>query len=64
MKILNIKRNTKTIFGTELEFLLGGDYIILKRYAPSCIICEDIENMEVFKGKVIWSKCKVDFKFI
>ena len=40
-----------------LEIFTEGDEIILKKYEPGCIFCNDARDVKVFKGKRICQKC-------
>ena len=40
-----------------LEIYTEGDQIILKKYHPACIFCDDARNVKLFKGKLICEKC-------
>lgn len=45
-----------------IEFWVDGQEIILKKYEPSCIFCNDSENMMNYKGKNICAKCFAELK--
>ena len=47
-----------------LEIYIDTDKIILKKYAPSCIFCEDSDNVAYYKGKLICSACLESLKNI
>jgi transcriptional pleiotropic regulator of transition state genes len=40
-----------------LEIYVDGEHIILKKYQPSCIFCNDAKNVENYKGKNICATC-------
>ena len=40
-----------------VEIFTENDKIILKKYAPSCIFCENTKNTFTFNNKVICKKC-------
>ncbi len=40
-----------------VEIYVDGDYILLKKYQPSCIFCESMDNITVFNGKNVCSAC-------
>ena len=40
-----------------LEIFTEGDEIILKKYEPGCIFCNDARDVKLFKGKRICQKC-------
>lgn len=40
-----------------LEIYMDGSAIILKKYQPSCIFCDEAKDIISFRGKNICSKC-------
>ena len=40
-----------------LEIFTEGDEIILKKYQPGCIFCNDARNVKLFRGKMVCEKC-------
>jgi transcriptional pleiotropic regulator of transition state genes len=40
-----------------LEIYVDGATVILKKYVPACIFCDNADNIKVFKGKNICSNC-------
>ena len=40
-----------------LEIYVDGPCIILKKYEPACIFCDNAKNITVFKGKNICPDC-------
>ena len=46
----------------SLEIYVSGDSIILKKYLPACIFCGEANEVTVFKGKNICSKCLKQIK--
>lgn len=40
-----------------LEIYVDGEHIILKKYEPACIFCEDARNVQMYKGKNICKEC-------
>jgi transcriptional pleiotropic regulator of transition state genes len=41
----------------SLEIYVDGASIILKKYQPACIFCDDAKDVVVYKGKNICSNC-------
>ena len=41
----------------SLEIYMDGASIILKKYQPSCVFCDDAKDIVVFHGKNICPKC-------
>lgn len=51
-------RNTHDIpEGTPLEIYTEGDDIILRKYQPGCVICGEIKDLTLIKGKHICAQC-------
>ena len=40
-----------------LEIYVEGDSIILRKYQPACIFCDNMKNVVSFQGKNICSDC-------
>ena len=45
-----------------LEIYMDGSSIVLKKYQPSCIFCDDAKSITLFRGKNICSKCIQELK--
>ena len=45
-----------------LEIFVDGEMMILKKYHPSCIFCNSVEETIHFKGKLVCSTCIIDGK--
>ena len=54
-------RKTLTIDVKDpLEIYVDGETIILKKYAPACIFCNEAKNVIVYKGRNVCEKCRKD----
>ncbi len=51
-KTLDLKDNVDS-----LEIFIDHDKIILRKYAPSCIFCESMDDVVDFKGKNVCTEC-------
>ena len=40
-----------------LEIYMDGASIVLKKYQPSCIFCDEAKDITLFRGKNVCSKC-------
>ncbi len=40
-----------------IEIFTEGEYIMLKKYNPSCCLCGSIENLGYFRDKKVSQKC-------
>lgn len=45
-----------------IEIFVDDNYIMLKKYQPSCIFCNDARNVIPFKGKNICENCLEEMK--
>ncbi len=43
--------------GTPLEIFTEENRIILKKYAPACIFCNELDEMTTYGGKLICKSC-------
>jgi transcriptional pleiotropic regulator of transition state genes len=40
-----------------LEIYMDGPSIVLKKYQPTCVFCDEARDIVVFRGKNVCSKC-------
>ena len=40
-----------------VEIFVDGDYILLKKYQPSCVFCDSMEDITVYNGKNVCADC-------
>ena len=45
-----------------VEIYTEGEYIVLKKYNPSCCLCGSMDNLRYFKDKKVCQKCIDSFK--
>lgn len=50
-KILDIKQHD------AIEIFMDNDKIVLQKYQPACVFCNNIENIVYFQGKRVCSDC-------
>ena len=48
--------------GDGVEIFVEKDRVILKKYAPSCIFCGEVENVISYNDKKICRRCLEDLK--
>lgn len=41
----------------NMEIFVDGSNIVLKKYQPSCVFCDSFQDISLFKGKSICSRC-------
>ena len=45
-----------------VEIYVDDNYIILKKYQPSCVFCNDAQDVINFKGKNVCQTCLKEMK--
>ncbi|MBE6035342.1 AbrB/MazE/SpoVT family DNA-binding domain-containing protein [Aminipila sp.] len=54
---MELRRTLEIDIKDPLEIYVESDYILLKKYNPSCILCGSMEDLNDYKGKKICKKC-------
>ncbi|MGI5970290.1 MAG: AbrB/MazE/SpoVT family DNA-binding domain-containing protein [Oscillospiraceae bacterium] len=44
----------------SLEIYVDGNAIILRKYQPACIFCDNAKNVINYKGKIVCQNCVND----
>lgn len=61
-----VPKELRRTFGIEekdpLEIFVDGETIILKKYEPACIFCQNAKDVQVYKGKNICPDCMKELK--
>lgn len=47
-----------------LEIYVEGDSVILKKYQPACIFCDQVDQVIFFRGKNVCPDCLAKLKSI
>ena len=45
-----------------LDIYVEGSSVVLRKYAPSCIFCDDATDVIHFRGKNVCPKCLAELK--
>lgn len=59
---VELRRTLKIEKDDELEIYLDGQYIMLKKYEPSCIFCGESEGVKMVRGKYVCENCLNELK--
>ena len=54
---IELRRNLNISERDPLEIFVDDDKIILSKYAPACIFCNELDNVTLYKGKMICRDC-------
>jgi transcriptional pleiotropic regulator of transition state genes len=58
-----LRRTLNINEGDPLEVFVDGEYIMLKKYSPGCIVCGDLRDIKKLKnGAYICGKCLSEAK--
>ena len=59
---IEIRRTLRLEEKDSVEIFIDGENIILKKYEPSCIFCNEADNIINHKGKNIYENCIEEMK--
>ena len=59
---IELRRTLDIAQKDSLEIYVEGNQIILKKYEPTCIFCDNVRDVTVFKGKNICPRCLAELK--
>ncbi|WP_139490032.1 AbrB/MazE/SpoVT family DNA-binding domain-containing protein [Brevibacillus dissolubilis] len=57
---IELRRTFNIDIKDPIEIYVDGEKIILKKYQPSCVFCQQADNVTHFKGKLVCSTCLED----
>lgn len=61
---IELRRTLEIAERDSLEIYVEGTTIILKKYEPACIFCNDAKDVVNYKGRNICRKCLEEMKKI
>lgn len=59
---IELRRTMDIDLRDTLEIFVEDDKIILKKYHPACIFCNDARDVVVCKGKMVCKRCLEELK--
>lgn len=59
---IELRRTLDITERDSLEIYVDGASIVLKKYQPACIFCNDARDVTVYKGKNICANCLKELK--
>ena len=59
---IELRRNFDIDKEDPVEIFVDENYIMLKKYQPACIFCNDARDVINFKGKNICKSCLAEMK--
>jgi transcriptional pleiotropic regulator of transition state genes len=61
---IELRRTLDINLKDSLEIYVDGEKIILKKYTPACIFCDEADGIVYFKGKNICPHCLKEMRDI
>ncbi|MGN0658857.1 MAG: AbrB/MazE/SpoVT family DNA-binding domain-containing protein [Emergencia sp.] len=59
---VELRRNLGIKTEDSLEIFVDGQYIMLKKYEPSCVFCGEADDVRLIHGKTVCTKCIEEMK--
>ncbi len=59
---MELRRTFELEIGDPIEIFVEGSDIVLRKYQPACIFCNDATNIVSVRGKNICRKCLDEIK--
>ena len=59
---IELRRTLDIAEKDSLEIYMDGSAIVLKKYQPACIFCDDTKDIVLYHGKNVCSKCLKELK--
>ena len=59
---VELRRNLGIKTEDSLEIFVDGQYIMLKKYEPSCVFCGEVNDVKLIHVKTVCSKCIEEMK--
>ena len=57
---IELRRTLRIDIGDAIEIYVDEERIMLKKYMPACLFCNNIDHVTFFKGKLVCQDCMND----
>ncbi len=54
---IELRRTLRIDIGDSIEVYVDSERIMLKKYMPACLFCNNFEQVTYFKGKLVCQDC-------
>ncbi len=54
---VELRRTLDIDIKDSLEIFVDGEFIMLKKYQPSCIFCDNMDDIISYHGKTVCKNC-------
>ena len=59
---VELRRTMDLSLKDTLEIFVDGDQIVLKKYHPACVFCNDARDVISYKGKLVCRRCLAELR--
>ena len=59
---IELRRTLDIAEKDQLEIFVEGSSIVLKKYRPTCIFCDSVRDVAIYRGKNICPKCLTELR--
>ena len=59
---VELRRTMDLPLKDTLEIFVDGDQIVLKKYHPACVFCNDARDVISYKGKLVCRRCLAELR--
>lgn len=59
---IELRRSLDIAMKDSLEIYVDGENIVLKKYQPACIFCDDARDVINYKGKNLCPNCLAELR--
>ena len=59
---VELRRTMDLSLKDTLEIFVDGDQIVLKKYHPACVFCNDARDVISYKGKRVCRRCLAELR--
>lgn len=59
---VELRRTMDLSLKDTLEIFVDGDQIVLKKYHPTCVFCNDARDVISYKGKLVCRRCLAELR--
>lgn len=54
---IELRRTLNIAEKDPLEIFVEGDMVVLHKYQPTCVFCDETDGVVTYKGKVVCPSC-------
>ncbi len=59
---IELRRTLDIAERDPLEIYVEGSSIVLKKYRPTCVFCDSVKDISVYRGKNVCARCMKELR--